>query len=275
MFTYNSRNFRSSKSLLIVCVALFCSVGSDTAAQPASLDTSIYADNQQNTYTRCLIAADVKPETGLEMARRWIRLKGGEPAEHCAAAALIGLGDPEEAALRMRTLAEKSNGAPSIRAGLWAHSGRAWMDAGDYGQALRSFNNALVLHDKDSEVYLDRALTFAVLDEYWSAIDDLNRVIDRHPNALEALVLRGSAYRILNVIDLASDDIDRALSTDPNSVDALLEKGLLAEAKGETDSARALWVRVLELAPTSEAGDAVRTHLERLDLKIEPSVETE
>jgi tetratricopeptide (TPR) repeat protein len=149
------------------------------------------------------------------------------------------------------------------------------MDASDYGQALQSFNNALVLHDKDSEVYLDRALTFAVLGEYWSAIDDLNRVIDRHPNALEALVLRGSAYRILNVIDLASDDIDRALSTDPNSVDALLEKGLLAEATGETDSARALWVRILELAPTSEAGDAVRRHLERLDLKIEPPVETE
>ena len=97
----------------------------------------------------------------------------------------------------------------------------------------------------------------------------------RQDNALEALVLRGSAYRILNVIDLASDDIDRALSTDPNSVDALLEKGLLAEAAGETDSARALWVRILELAPASEAGDAVRRHLERLDLKIEPSVETE
>lgn len=237
-------------------------------AQTPVVDTAIYADNQEGTYSRCLTTADVAPEAGLDMALRWIRLGGGEPAQHCAAAALIGLGDPEEAANRLENLAQASTSRPQVKSGLWAHAGRAWMDAGDYSRAETALSQALTLHDGDSTVYIDRALCHAALDDLWSSIDDLNRVIDRHPDAVEALVLRSSAYRQLDIADLAGADIQRVLRLDPNNVDALLESGLIQESRGETDRARKTWMRVLELAPDSVAGDAVRSHLERLDLKV-------
>ena len=241
----------------------------------SSLDTSIYADNQEDTYRRCLNLANTHPETGFDMARRWVRLDGGEPAEHCAAAALVGLGDPEEAAKRMQILAQKSTAAPRVKSGLWAHAGRAWMDSADFDQALVALNTALSLNSGNSEVYVDRALCHAVLGDLWSAIDDLNQVVDRHPDAQEALVLRSSAYRQLEIYDLALDDIDRAIQIDPNSVDTLLEKGLLGEALGEMQAARRAWVQVLELAPDSPAADAVRKHLERVDVGSDSSVTVE
>ena len=250
------------------CAACIAFLTSSVLAAPSALDTTIYADNQEDTYYRCLQAADTNPEIGLEMARRWIRLKGREPAQHCEALSLMSLGDAEEAALRMQSLASQSASNRSIRSGLWAHAGRAWMQVNDYSRALSAFTSALVLDDRDRGVYMDRALCHAALDDLWSAIDDLNRVIDSDPESLDALVLRGSAYRRLKLPDLAYDDLNRVLMGDPNYVDALLELGLLAENRGEKESARAAWIKVLELEPESAAGNAVREHIERIDLNL-------
>ena len=243
-------------------------------AQRSSLNTSIIADNQEDTYRRCLVAAELAPETGLDMARRWRNLNGGEPADHCAALALVGLGDAEEAAHRLLDLAARSTSPSRVKAGLYGHAARAWMTVEIYQEALPALDRAIELHGRNVEFYFDRALCHAALKNYWAAVDDLNVVLDTQPRASDALVLRGSAYRRLDLADLAFDDIDRALTMDPTNLNALLEKGLLLQESGEVTRARKTWIRILELEPESAAGDAVRGHLERLDLNVEPFPES-
>ena len=238
-------------------------------SQSATVNTSIIADNQEDTYRRCLSAAEVNPDAGLDMARRWRNLGGGEPAEHCAALAMLSLGDSEEAAHRLLDLAERSTGSHQVRAGLFGHAARAMMDIGAYGQAVEVLDEAIGLNGSDSAFFLDRALCHAAIENYWAAIDDLNVVLDRHAS-IEALILRGSAYRRLNITDLASDDVNRALAIEPDNVNALLEKGLLEQQSGDVVGARKSWMRVLALAPDSPAADAVRGHLERLDVIVDP-----
>lgn len=239
-------------------------------ASEGSLDTSIVADNLEDTYTRCLAAAQQDPESGMEMALRWKRLTGGEPAEHCQAIALLGLGDTEEAAIRLEELADQPTAMAPVRAGLYAQAAQAWMESAAFDRALVALNKSESLKPEDMSLFLDRALIHAALQDYWSAIDDLNRVIDRDPTAIDALILRGSAYRQLEIADLARDDIDRALAAQPNNIDALLERSLLARDSGDKTGARLAWIKILELDPTSAVADVVRQHIEEMDLVPDP-----
>ena len=239
-------------------------------AQDSALDTSIIADNLEDTYDRCLIAAQQDPEVGMDMALRWKRLTGGEPSEHCQAVALMSLGDTEEGASRLEQLADQSSATAPVRSGLYSQAARGWMDIAEYGRALSALNKSAALSNKDVEVLLDRAVTYAALEDYWSAVDDLNLVLDLSPNAFDALVLRGSAYRKLDIKDLAADDIDRVLAAEPNNIDALLESGLLARDRGDKTAARLAWVRILELASDSATADAVRNHIQEMDIRQDP-----
>src|SRR5437868_443715 len=72
----------------------------------------------QKTYVVCLELAAARPEAGIEMAGKWRGLGGGEPADHCAAVALIGLKDYFEAAKRLEDLATSSKQSAGLRAGM-------------------------------------------------------------------------------------------------------------------------------------------------------------
>ena len=119
-------------------------------------------------------------------------------------------------------------------------------------------------------MFFDRAITHAALADYWSSIDDLNRVLDDTPDMVDAFVLRGSAYRSLDIPNLAVDDINRALAYAPENTDALLELGLIARYAGDKTAARLAWIQILEIEQQSPTADAVRQHLEEMDLITDP-----
>lgn len=239
------------------------------ASQTQDLDTSIIADNQEDTYQRCLKVAGAAPQTGIDMALRWRNLGGGEPARHCLAVSMMMAGDSEAAAPLLETLAQSSTATAPVRAGLYRQAGQAWMANADYTRAVDAYVQAATLLARDATIHLDIALAHAALGDYWSAVDDLNTALDFDPFFVDALVLRGSAYRLLELPDLAADDLKRAIGLEQNNTDALLEMGLLARENGEDDRARQYWVRVLETAPNSAAADAVRRHIEEMDV-IQP-----
>gem|GEM_PF-556941 len=244
-----------------------CAQGADA---DSTLDTAIIADNLEDTYARCLEAARQDPEVGMEMALRWTRLSGGEPSEHCQAIALMALGDTEEAASRLEELADRSTATAPVKSGLYYQAARGWMDVAAYERALATLDKSEALSFANVAVLLDRSLVHAALENFWSALDDLNQVLDIDPASIDALILRGSAYRQLEVSDLALDDIERALAADQNSVDALLELGLLARDRDDKTAARLAWVKVLELAPDSATADAVRGHIQDMDVAKAP-----
>lgn len=246
-------------------------VWADTAStQPNDLDTSIIADNQEATYQRCLNAAAVNPEAGMDMALRWRNLNGGEPAQHCMAVAMMMIGDSEAAAPLLDSLAISSSATAPVRAGLFRQAAQAWMAEADYNRALSALEKAQALLDREASIFVDLAVVHAALNDYWAAVDALNAALDLDPSLADALVLRGSAYRRLAFPSLASDDLQRALASDPENLDALLELGLLAREQGDNGAARQHWIRVLEIAPESSAADAVRQHLAEMDVSRDP-----
>lgn len=232
-------------------------------AQSAPVDHS-------REYRACMHLAAFDPEEAFEGALAWRSQGGGEPARHCAAAALIGLGHYEEAARRLEALAQDMTAAaPSLRAGVLGQAGQAWHMAGKSTRAHAVQSAALQLDPDNVELLADRSITLAGATSYWEAVDDLNRALELAPGRADLLVLRAGAYRYLDALDLAGDDIERALKIDPANADGLLERGILHRLNGEDARAREDWIKVLSLVPHGPAAEAARANLEKLDVKVE------
>src|SRR5215813_394939 len=101
-------------------------------APQAIADDFILDGAQAQEYADCMTLARRTPGDGYESAMAW-QLKGGaEPARHCAAVALIGLGRDKEAAGQLEKLGtDMSKDRPDLAAELYAQAGQAWTMAND------------------------------------------------------------------------------------------------------------------------------------------------
>jgi tetratricopeptide (TPR) repeat protein len=219
-------------------------------------------------YRTCLTLARAKPEDGWEEAIAWHSLGGGEPARHCAAVALIGLGKYEEAAKRLEALAGSSRREAPVRAEMLAQAGQAWLLAGKPEQALAAQDTALKLVPGHPELRLDKAVTLASVGHYAEVVELLSALLKVQPNRIEAMVLRAVAYRYLDKLELAKDDLSRALVLDPAFPDALLERGMIRRLEDNNGGAREDWMKAIAASPESPAADTARRNLEMMDVKV-------
>jgi tetratricopeptide (TPR) repeat protein len=224
--------------------------------------------NPRQEYRACLSLARDKPEDGWEEAIAWQSLGGGEPARHCAAVALIGLGKLEEAAKRLEALASQSHAAPPLRAEMLGQAGQAWLMAGDVDRAVAAINTGLQLVPGQPDLLLDKAVALAQAAHYQDAVDALTSLLKAQPNRVEAMVLRASAYRYLDKINLAKEDIARALVLDKDQPDALLERGMIRRLEDDKLGAREDWMKAINAAPDSPAAEAARKNLELMDVRV-------
>jgi tetratricopeptide (TPR) repeat protein len=246
---------KSVATRLIIGMLMF---GLAAQGQAQSIDAA-------QEYAACIRLARVQPDKGWDRAQAWIGLAGGEPARHCAAVALIGLGKHQEGALRLEELARKSHRAPELRAQMLGQAAQAWLMAGQLQKAYADQSQALQWQPGDPDLLLDRAFTLAELGRFAEAIEDLDKVLAQTRRA-DALVLRGTANRFLDRQDKARADIEAALKADPMLPEAWLEKGILERVAGNKPAARKAWRQAELLAPASPAAETARRNLERLDL---------
>jgi tetratricopeptide (TPR) repeat protein len=222
----------------------------------------------QREYRACLALAQSKPEEGWEEAIAWQSLGGGDPARHCAALALIGLGKHEEAAKRLESLAQQSRREEAIRAEMLAQAAQAWGLAGNPDRALADLDTGLELVPGQPDLILDKAVLLAGLGHHPEVIELLSKLLKAQPNRVEALTLRASAQRLLDRTAEAKADIDRALELDPVFPDALLERGMIRRVGGDQAGARADWMKAIEIAPEGPAADSARRNIELMDVKV-------
>jgi tetratricopeptide (TPR) repeat protein len=228
------------------------------------------AAEQQRAYRDCMILARAAPADGFDSALAWAALGGGDGARHCAAVALIGLGQYRAAAGRLERLAaELRAGDAALSLDVLVQAGQAWILAGDATRAHAVQSAALDIDPDNVELLLDRGITLATAKNYWEAVDDLNRALELAPARPDLLTLRASAYRYLDAFDLAREDIALALSHAPNNPDALLERGMLRRLAGDAAGARDDWLRVIGLAEGTPSAEAARANLAKLDAKVE------
>ncbi len=219
-------------------------------------------------YAACMAMAQKSPQQAINDSKAWAARGGGEPAQHCAAIAYLGLGLYNEAAQRLEVLGERSAMQDGrLRADLYAQAGQAWLIAGKPDQALAAQTRALALRPNDAEILIDRSITLATSGRLWEAVDDLNHVLDVAPNRADALVFRASAYRSLETLDLAEQDIEAANRLWPDSAEVILERGSIRKSRGNIAGARADWLRVIELAPNTPSGEAARREIQTLDVR--------
>jgi len=212
-------------------------------------------------YDRCLALLRDDPEGAIVFAQQWEREGGGEGARHCAAWALINLGDPERAAEQLERLARGSLAGAPARAAVYGQAGQAWMMAGDANRAFAAITIALTLQPNDPDLYTDRAVTLAALRRHADALQDLDRALQIDPERAETLVFRAASLRALDRAAEALASVERALALAPDHPEALLERGILRQLRGDADGARRDWERVLAVAPDSLAADLADQNL--------------
>jgi tetratricopeptide (TPR) repeat protein len=235
------------------------------AEQPAQGKGERIDDAKQ--YQHCVALARQKPEDGWEEALAWTSLGGGEPARHCAAIALIGLKQYEEAASRLEDLARDSHREAKLRAGMLAQAGQAWLLAKKPERAYAAQTTALGLVPGAPDLLIDRSESLAAAKNYRDALSDLDQALSTDPKRVDALVFRAAAKRYLDDLPGARTDAEQAVALDPNYQDAWLENGIVKRLQGDGAGARQDWKKVLEIAPNSAAADTARRDLELLDVK--------
>ena len=211
------------------------------------------AESDAAHYRRCLADSNTNPQAALGDAEAWGRSRGGVPAEHCAALALVTLKRYPEAGTRLDRIAAGSEKLDaSFRAELFDQAGNAWLLAGDGARAVQSFSGALALSAGDADLFADLARAQAMRRDWPEVVLDLNAALQLAPRRADLLVLRASARRALKSFREAGADIDAALKLKPGDGDALLERGLLRRQLGDLGGAR----RDFETAAKSGPGNA-------------------
>jgi tetratricopeptide (TPR) repeat protein len=245
--------------MLLLCLCLLAPASA--AAQLRQFDDDTYRD--------CMRAAERTPADAFETAMAWKTGGGGEAAEHCAAVALLGLGQTAEAANRLEQLGVRLTAYDrKVAVQVLRQAGQAWQLADQPQRAEAVQNTALELAPGDPELLIDRAISMAQQSLLEAAVQDLNTVLVDNPMRADALVLRATAQRRLGDIDAAWEDADTAVASDPSFADAWLEHGNLNMLLGRPDAARDDWVQAVTLAPPDSVTAAnARENLERLDVE--------
>jgi tetratricopeptide (TPR) repeat protein len=258
------------RSLLIAALFVSAAYAADPPPVPA-----LEKENAAN-YKLCLSTARSYPEQGFELAGRWEGLGGGEPAKHCAAVALIGLGQYPEAAKRLTALALSSKQEADIRAGMLAQAGQAWFLAGNNERALETQTAALKIVPEKTlqavDILIDRAQTEADAKQYNEAIADLTAALAIDPNNADAYTFRANAYHDTERNEPGLADAEKAVALGATNAEAHLMRGILYRAAERNSEARQDWLKTIELAPGSAAANSAQRYIEKLDvdLKGEP-----
>ncbi len=170
----------------ILPAAFLCATAIPAGAQGIAIDHA-------HQYAACMTLARATPKDGFEKALAWSAQGGGQAARHCAAVALVGLGQYEEAAVRLERLAQEATAATAkLRPDLLAQSGQAWLMAGEYMRAHAVQSAALKLAPDNVELLIDRSITLASAANYWEAVDDLSQALDLAPERADVSILRAA-----------------------------------------------------------------------------------
>jgi tetratricopeptide (TPR) repeat protein len=140
--------------------------------------------------------------------------------------------------------------APFVERG-YQNRGFAYLQAREYADALRDFEQAMALNPRDPGAYLGRGTLFARTGNYDRALADLGRAIELDPRYAEAYSKRCFAIMMLNRPDDALPDCEKAVALDPRHRDALINLGVVYGALNRPEDAEGSYRRALEMEPSN------------------------
>ena len=127
--------------------------------------------------------------------------------------------------------------------------GGLYVDTGKFDEAIADFNIALALSPKFATAYNNRGFAYASKGDYARAIADYDLAI--REGAKSTYSLRGDAYRLKGDSLSALADYRKALELDPKDPRPHTGIGQLAQASGDTATARAAYAAAIALEPNA------------------------
>lgn len=117
------------------------------------------------------------------------------------------------------------------------NKGLVLMKMGRYEEAMVELNAALVLYEHYVDAYHNRGLLYAKLKQPQAAMADLNKALEINPSHAESHAERAGILFSLGKPEDALEGYARALLYDPGNVKALNNRGVVYNALGEYDIA--------------------------------------
>jgi tetratricopeptide (TPR) repeat protein len=190
-----------------------------------------FAQSERERLQQCIDEIDRDAQTAYQDSLTWLSRGGAPAARHCAALALIALGQEAEGAVRLEELANAPDaGGIEARGVYLAQSGNAWLLAGRPTEAVVTLTNAMKLRPLDGELYKDRARAHVLLSAWAEAAGDLDTAIIMSAGDAEAYRLRGLARLRLYRLAEAWEDVEVAMRLAPSDVKVLVLRGDVREA---------------------------------------------
>lgn len=179
----------------------------------------------------CVAKIETDPENAYEDGLAW-SYEGNRPgARQCTALALIALGNYESGADRLEALATAPDGGSLEQRAIYlSQAGQAWIIAGAPEMAVLSFSDALEMAPGTTELLVDRASAYMLVEEWDKALSDLDFALATSPGSGPAHQLRAEVYLNKKSYDLAMRDVEAAMAADPKNIDTLLVRGRVREA---------------------------------------------
>jgi len=107
---------------------------------------------------------------------------------------------------------------------------------GDYGQALKDLEKAIIYKPQYLQSYFIRGLSYAGLKDYQNALKDLNTVITHDPQFARAYFIRAQVFIILEEYQAALKDLDAVIKLKHEFVaEAELKKTEILQQTGSKD----------------------------------------
>lgn len=125
----------------------------------------------------------------------------------------------------------------------------AYLEAGDYKQALENCDKAIKIDPKDPNTYINRGLVYDSLGEYQLAIADYNKAIDLNPQDAATYSNLAITYNNLGRLDDAIKALSLALRLQPDDPIVHNNLGNAYFAKGLLDNAVREYLSVLTMSP--------------------------
>ncbi|MEZ6146103.1 MAG: tetratricopeptide repeat protein [Planctomycetaceae bacterium] len=144
-----------------------------------------------------------------------------------------GLEDPSE------TKAQQARNAVS--------AGAQTGDEKNYAEAIRYYTEAIGQSPDDAELYQERGLIHALLEQHESAIKDLTQAIDRNRTEASLYRWRAEEYFESGDFDSAERDIENAIALKPENSEFYVVRASLRAELGRVDEALADYQHAIDL----------------------------
>jgi tetratricopeptide (TPR) repeat protein len=217
-------------------------------------------------YDDCVELVGSDPARAEVEAHRWEQAGGGTPAQHCRALALLAQGAERRAAeLMIRIAAEDRTLPDEVRSEMLVEAGEIYLGLGDLAAGRRTASDALLLAREPRAALTLSARLKADAGDWRGAVNDLDGALSRGEPDARLLVLRASAHRQMGDPVAARADLLWAAEIAPEEPAIWLERGTLEAAGGDRDTARAAWLRTIELDREGPLGEAARLRLQRME----------